>query len=169
MRLIDILREKGWKEEDVAHAVNTMYPGYFRGLSIRKKQHDLVYVAGLIIAFVVNVLVCIGLVPIFIVIPTAVLLPIIFIIGICFGFLFTKVIGQLWHATKAHHAAAGIVMAIVALSVMIFFLRELNLAVEATTEPIFVEHNILLISLVYVAAFLLPYIITIKNKYYSTK
>ncbi|MBW2986970.1 hypothetical protein KY336_00320 [Candidatus Woesearchaeota archaeon] len=169
MRLIDVLREKGWEEEDVAHAINTMYPGYFRGYSVRKKQHDLIYVAVLILAFVVNVLVCIGLVPIFMVTPTSILLPIIFIIGICFGLLFTKVVAQLWHVTKMHHAGAGLAMAGIALFVMVFFIRELNLAVRTVTEPVFVEHNLILIPLFYVIGFLLPYIFSIRNKYYPRK
>ncbi|MBD3259662.1 hypothetical protein GF371_03455 [Candidatus Woesearchaeota archaeon] len=169
MRLIDVLREKGWEEEDVAHAVNTMYPGYFRGFALRQKHHSLLYIAGLIIAFVVNVLVCIGLIPIFMVTPTEILLPIIFVIGLCFGFLFSKVVGQLWHMTKAHHTAAGIIMAVIASGVMLFFLRELNKAIEMTTEPVFIEQNLFLIPFIYVIAFLLPYIIIIKKKHYPIK
>jgi hypothetical protein len=169
MRLIDVLREKGWEEEDVAHAINVMYPGYFRGYSVRKKQHDFIYAAVLILAFVVNVLVIIGLVPIFMVTPTSILLPILFILGICFGLLFTKVVAQLWHVTRAHHAGAGLAMAAIALFVMVFFVRELNIAVRTTTEPVFVEQNLFLIPVFYIIGFLLPYILSIKGKYYPRK
>ena len=96
------------------------------------------------------------------------LYAVLIILGIVFGLLFELVIRSIEHLERKHHIILAFLIPIVALVNMFVVARlsndfKISLLIKNSTQP-------LVLSLVYAAAFVLPYIIyrfVLKIEYYS--
>ena len=63
-----------------------------------------------------------------------------------------------------HHIIAGLFLPILAIIVMFVVVRLSNNAALITGSSLFVEHNLFIIPILYVIAFTMPYLFTLRKK-----
>ena len=154
----ETLREKGWEEKDIKKAMDIIESrkvidksGSFEAMS------RAVYWTALIITIIGNFLIGVVLVPFLLGLAQIQLYIVIATLAIAFGFLFNLLINDIEHVDYKHHIVAGIfipMMAIITIYVVTSLTNDLS-RVTGLKNP----HNPLLVSVVYVAAFITPYII----------
>ena len=153
------LKEKGWTEEEINHAMSVMYgkePGtdkyqYKRGIN------PVLYWAGLIIAIVGNLMICVALIPFILVLNQTLSYIIISVLGMGFGGMFYFLLTDLERVNPTHHVVAGVFIPAIALITMYVMADIVNYV--ARTIGLNVTHNPIIISVIYVVSFTLPYAI----------
>jgi hypothetical protein len=148
------LKEKGWSEKEIIHAEEALN---------RSEKHDLhfskiVFWSALIVTIFGNFIVSLVLIPFLIVLNRFVLYAIVVLLAGSIGFLYKLLITDIGHLEKKHHIAASIFVPLIAIANivgMVFvsnkFIRDLN--VEN------VQHNPLIVALVFAGVLILPYIL----------
>ena len=152
------LRKKGWTDEDIYHAVKIIERG-------RKKKpkniiflDSMVYWVALLIALVGNFIISIILIPFMISMSGVKLYAIITIIGFAFGAFFDLLIRDIKKIQNKDVIIAGIFLPLLALinvNLMVTFSNYLQEVFKLST----VQHNPMVISVMYVIAFIIPYMI----------
>lgn len=156
------LMKKGWSEEEIKKAEQILE---------QAEAHDLffsqvVFWSALLVIIFANLLVSLILIPFLIFFNQWFLYLITFILGGTVGFLYNFLIMDIGHLEKKHHLLAGIlvpVLALINLIIMVIvsnqFIRELKIK----NSP----HNFVVVGLVFVIAFILPYLIDrFRGKHY---
>jgi hypothetical protein len=152
------LLEKGWSLEEVEKALDTVYRDEPKKEKHRKKMNRILYWSTLILVIVANTIVSIIMVPFLLVLSTFSLYFIIGILGLVLGSLFNLLIRDIEHVDPKHHVVAGVFLpaiAIVNIYIMVNFANRFNEALNISP----IHQNPIIVSLIYVIAFLLPYVI----------
>jgi len=152
------LLEKGWSKEEVEKALETLYREEPKKEKHRKKMNRILYWSTLILVIIANTIVSIVMVPFLLVLSHASLYFIVAVLGLTFGALFNLLIRDIEHVDPRHHVIAGIFLptiAIINIYVMVNFANRFNEALQISP----IHQNPIIVSAVYVIAFLLPYII----------
>lgn len=104
-----------------------------------------------------NLIISVVLVPILLVMSELFLYANILFIGLTFGFLLNSILQSIEKLDKKHHLIAGVLIPTIALINIFIFTRLSNQLIEILElkTPI---HNPLIIALLYVLAFTLPYL-----------
>jgi hypothetical protein len=156
--LRESLLEKGWKVEEVEKALDTLYRIEPKKEKHHKKMNRILYWSTLVLVIVANTVVSIVMVPFLLILSRLSLYFIISVLGLVFGALFNLLIRDIEHIDPRHHIIAGIFLpaiAIVNIYVMVNFANRFNEALNISP----VHQNPVIVSAVYVIAFLLPYVI----------
>ncbi len=154
------MREKGWSEEEIKNALNKVYSPEKeeKHIEYKKEMNKVVYWTTLLVLTVANFLVSIVLIPFLLVLKPYQLGMIVAVMGLVLGLLFNLVIRDVEHIETKHHVVAAIFIPSVAL-INVFVMVSIGNSLSQTLG-IAGHENPVLISLAYICAFLVPYIIS---------
>ena len=170
-RSVRRLKEKGWPEEDIKKTEEIIE---------RRRREDksrtyvsmnrMLYWSALIVIVLGNFAISMFLIPFLLVLKKIGLDIIIVTIAFAFGLLFNLLVMDIEHVEKKHHLFAVIMIPIIALVNFIIMVNVANSLGEAMNLPI-TRQNPYFISLIYVIAFVLPYLysLIIKKEYKEWK
>ncbi|MBU0459588.1 MAG: hypothetical protein KKH52_02130 [Nanoarchaeota archaeon] len=153
MKQIDLIK-KGWNQKDIKKAASIIDT---------PKHHDahfskIVFWSALIVIIFANLIVSLILIPFLIVLNQWVLYSIIILLAGMIGFLYNFLIMDIGHLGKKHHLLAGIIIPILAFSnilIMVFVSNRFIADLKVNNPP----HDLWIISIIFVVAFILPYLI----------
>ena len=97
------LRERGWSEVEITHAAGILDQA--KAQRPKERIHERLFWVLLFFAMAVIAAITAAVTPLFLVASTTVLLPVLMVAGVGFGFLFSTVMHDLDHLTARHHAA----------------------------------------------------------------
>ena len=166
--LIKRLEAKGWSKKDIIEAVDIIKNAKENKTKASLFLEKKIYWILLVIISVANFAIAVALIPILIALNGFVLYAIIIIIGVVFGLIFEIVIRSMEHLEKKHHIFLVLLIPSIAL-VNVFFMASMS----NTLSKILSLRNIqnqTIISLIYAASFVLPYIVyrfILKIEYYA--
>jgi|SRR3989338_4652430 len=126
---------------------------------IKKTMNKLVYWLALLVTIIGNLIISAALIPFLIVMKDVSLYVIIITLGIAFGLLFDLLLKDIENIDFRHHIIAGIFIpgiGIVNLYIITTLANRLIEILEVTN----VKQNPVIISVVYIIAFMLPFIIS---------
>ena len=159
------LQEKGWNDQEIIKAEAALD---------KEEHHDvffskIVFWSALVLIVFANLAVSLILIPFIIVLNAWVLYAIIVVLAGMLGFIYNFLITDIGHLGKKHHILAGIFVPLLALSNMIIMVLYSNRFI-ADLEVNNVVHNPWLLSIIFVIAFILPYILDrVINKFKKKK
>ncbi len=157
--LAERLRRKGWPEEEIEKTVRILQSGDAKKQQggVIKTMSPLLYWSALILTMIGNLIVSVVMVPFLVMLNGAELYFTIAILGGAFGMLFNLIINDIEHMDSEHHIVAGFfIPAIAAINVYII-VKLANVLSEVIS--INVKQNAIIISIIYVLAFMAPYVI----------
>jgi len=130
---------------------------------LRKKEdkeiltmNKLVYWLALLVTIIGNLIISAALIPFLIVLKDVQLYLIIVVLGIAFGLLFDLLLRDIKNIDFKHHVIAAIFIPGIAI-VNLFIITKLANRLIEMLNVVNVEHNPIIISIVYAVAFILPY------------
>ena len=126
---------------------------------IKKTMNKLVYWLALLVTIIGNLIISAALIPFLIVMKDVSLYVIIITLGIAFGLLFDLLLKDIENIDFRHHIIAGIFIpgiGIVNLYIITTLANRLIEILEVTN----VKQNPVIISVVYIIAFMLPFVIS---------
>ena len=126
---------------------------------IEKKMQCFVSWTGILLLIFTNFLGALLLVPFLLFFQGSAQYLIIIVFGICFGLLFNLMIHSIEHVEDKHHIIAGVAVPVFALLDVVGLFAILQNAVK--TFDMTITYNYTLIVVVFVCAFLIPYIVDI--------
>jgi len=153
------LGSKGWSREDLIKANNIFQSAQEKKHHMVKLLDEFIYWFVLIVAIIGNLIVSVVLVPFLLVFHAIFLYGIISVIALTFGFLFIVIIDDLKELERKEHIVAGVFipsLALVNVYFMVNFANHLNRTIRINE----VSHNPIIVSLVYVIAFTIPYVVS---------
>lgn len=157
------LAEKGWSEEDIAHAENVFratnkYSKYEKGVS------PVIYWMGLLLAIVGNLIIAVFFIPFFLMLSSVQLYIVIAVMGMLFGLMFNFLLRDIEHVDYQHHIIAGIFIPVLSLITITIVLRLTNVVASVMNLPL--HQDIWFVGFLYVFSFSAPYFV---YKYYDIK
>jgi len=165
MGLAERLKEKGWSDEEIARVIQTINES---DKNSPKNMHVILYWVSIILAIIGNFIICISLIPIFLVLSTLPLYLILGVVGLSFGALFNILIKDLGHVDPKHHIVGGIFLPVLAVIVMYVTVKLTN-SLALKSNGVFPLHNVIFIPIIYVIFFMSPFLLTYYKKYRETK
>ena len=153
--LRDKLREKGWKEDEIEHALSIMKPQEARSAVFVQGMNPVLYWSALIICIIGNFLIAVALIPFLLVLSSIQLYVVIAVLAISFGAMFNLLINTIEALDPAHHVIAGVfipALAVITIFVMVNVANRISFVLQ---NPI--HQNPVFVSIIYVVAFILPY------------
>lgn len=154
------LKEKGWTSEEILRAKRMMEEDDSRS----KLMNKWVYWIALIFAIVANFLVNVALIPVLITFDSLALFATLVLVGVSFGILFTLILKDIELVDPQHHVIAGIFLPILAGIVSYVTVRLSNQLAIAVHTDLLVTQSTLFVPIVYILAFTLPYLISVKRR-----
>ncbi len=150
---------KGWSEKEAADAHMVLYSEESKRkfLGMNQGMHVTHYWLTIVILCVLNLLITVILVPVLIVFKPAAVNVIVLTIGLVFGILFNFLIRDIEHVQTEHHIAAAAFIPLTAV-INIFIVTEVAQSLAIKLHIDITQHPAIL-SIVYVLAFLSPYIV----------
>lgn len=150
------LTEKGWKDDEIEHALSIMKPSESRTpKESLKSANPLMYWLTLVISIIGNFLIAVAIIPFLIVLSDIQLYFVIAILAISFGAMFNFLINTMERLDPSHHVVAGVfIPALAAITIFVM----VNVANRLSTffqSPII--HNPVWVAVLYVAFFSAPY------------
>jgi len=152
------LKKRGWAEHEIAEA---------KAIIKARKKHDksasivhanrMLFWTAFVVIIIGNLLISMFLVPFLIMLSKPGVNLIIVVLGVAFGLLFNFIITDIEHLTRKHHYIAGIVIPIIA--IINFFLITRFANKFGQTLGIGIIQDPYTISIVYVIAFIAPFIL----------
>lgn len=154
------MREKGWSEEDIKHAMEIMYSKEKEGKNViyTKNMNPIIYWLSLVIAIVGNFFISIILIPFLLVLSSYQLYFVIVVLAVTFGTTFNFLINAIEHIEPTHHIIAGVFIPAIAVITVFVIVNVSNRLSIVFQSPI--HQNPVLVSVLYVIAFILPFGIT---------
>ncbi|MFC1727872.1 hypothetical protein ACFLZ7_00200 [Nanoarchaeota archaeon] len=164
------LTEKGWSKEEIEKATQIMESPPEKGRAIfTKRMNPLLYWMTLIVAIVGNMVISVVLIPFLIAVQSIIALySIIALLGLAFGFLFSVLLTDIEHIDPKHHVIAGIFIPILAL-INIFIIVNITNTIDKVIFGAQIQGNAIIISGIYVLAFIGPYMFNKLSDIIETK
>ncbi|MBI2650205.1 hypothetical protein HYX04_02725 [Candidatus Woesearchaeota archaeon] len=166
--LVNRLEKKGWSKKEIIKAV-----GIIRNAK-QSKGKDIIFIEKriywilLAIIIAANFAISVALMPILMSLKGIFLYLVIITFGIVFGLLFELVIRSIEHLEKRHHQLLAVLIPLIALA-NAFVISKISNNLSNTLQLKNFQ-NPILISVIYAASFVLPYIIyrfVLKIEYYA--
>ncbi len=148
------LKEKGWSEQEIRKAEAALERSENYDLQFSK----IVFWSAIVVVVFANILIAGVLIPFLIALNQWVLYSAVIILGGTVGFLYNFLITDIGHLERKHHVWAGILVPLLALGNIITVVLLSNRFIQDAKIQN-VQHNPYLIGIVFVIAFILPYII----------
>lgn len=158
-KLKENLLNKGWKKEEVEKAMSTMSSQTEHSMEVELHMNRFIYWAALVVAVIGNLMLSVVLIPFLLVMTPFALYVTVVIIAIVFGLLFNLLINDIEELDYKHHIIAGIFIPFIALF-NIYMIVTLSNKVNALVDLTPLKQNPLPVGIVYVAAFMAPYVIS---------
>jgi hypothetical protein len=166
--LVERLKNRGWTDNDIQKAVSIIQQANNKKPKNIRFLDSIIYWSVLFVALIGNFVISIILIPFMLTIPGLRLIFIIFIIGFAFGAFFDLLIKDLRNINNKEVIVAGIFLPLLALinvSLMVEFSNYLQQKLGLLTG----QQNPFTISITYVLAFIMPYVIRIFIEYRHRK
>lgn len=161
---IKSLKRKGWSEEDIQKAEKIIEA---RRVSDKSRSiaysHRVLYWTVILVVIIGNFVISMLLVPFLLVLNKLALDVLVVVLGLAFGSLFNLLITDIAYISKRHHVIAGItipVMALLNISVMVHMANAINEVLRISA----MRGDPITISIIYVIAFMAPYLWTVLVK-----
>ena len=154
------LKQKGWTDEDIYKAVAIIEKGKQKKTSKSHIFDTIMYWLVLLVALIANFIISIILIPFLVAMHGVSLYTIIIIIGFAFGAFFDLLIRDIEKIQDKDIIIAGIFLPLLALInviLMVNFSNNLQKVMGLSN----IQHNPVIVSIAYVSAFILPYIIRV--------
>ncbi len=164
------LAEKGWTKAEIDKAALILHGKEDPGkIYFAKQMNPIVYWLTLIVAIVANMVVSVVLIPFLLTVKSAVTLYLIVaLLAISFGFFFNLLLTDMEHVDPRHHVIAGIF--IPALSIInIIIVINITSVLDTVLFGAQFKQNAVVIGLIYVVAFIIPYAFTQITSYMKVK
>ncbi len=154
------LAEKGWSKDEIFKAASILHGSEDPGkIYFQKQMNPAVYWMTLIIAIVANMIISVVLIPFLLAVENAVTLyMIIGLLALAFGFFFNLLLTDIENVDPKHHVIAGIFIPALALINIIIVINVTSVLDKVLLGEQF-RHSALIIAVVYVAAFIAPYLV----------
>jgi len=152
------LKERGWSEEDIKKTEEIIQKRYREDKSrSTPSMNRVLYWSAVVVIVLGNFIISMFLIPFLLVLRKLTLDIIIITIAFAFGLLFNLLVTDIEHIEKKHHI---IILIIVPFIALINFIVMVNIAdsLAATLKLPIARENPYFISIIYVAAFILPYL-----------
>lgn len=151
---------KGWQEEEAKKTMEMIHGEgkQEKHIEFRKEMNKTVYWATLLVLTVANFLISLVLIPFLLILKPLQIGIIVVVLGVIFGMLFNLVIRDIEHIQTHHHMIAAIFIPALAL-INVFVMVEISNSLAERIGTAGYE-NPIFIAVLYIAAFLLPYIIS---------
>ncbi|MBN2421758.1 hypothetical protein JXB41_00905 [Candidatus Woesearchaeota archaeon] len=158
------LEKKGWHEKHISHAIETF-------IKAEEKKHPMLVKLdrnlgwiALLVSIVINLVVAFALIPLYLTMPTILVIVCIFFFGTCFGLLIDIFIRETDYFLYHHYIIAGIFIPAVSIITVYYTLRLSNII--SVYFPAAKSHNLFIVVFTYMISFSLPHII---YKYFEIK
>ena len=149
------LAEKGWKEDEIEHALSIMKPSESKTVSFQQQANPLMYWLTLIISIIGNFLIAVAIIPFLIVLSDYQLYLVVGLIAISFGAMFNFLISTMEHLDPSHHVIAGVFIPALAAITIFVMVNVANRLSSFFQSPII--HNPVWVAVIYVIIFSAPY------------
>jgi len=152
------LKERGWKEEEIEHALSIMKPQEARSAIFVNRMNPVLYWSSLVICIIGNFLIAVALIPFLLVLSTMQLYFVIIILAISFGAMFNLLINTIEALDPSHHVIAGVfipALAVITIYVMVNVANRISFVLKSP-----IQQNPVIVSVAYVLAFIIPYAYT---------
>ena len=158
MTLEEGLRRKGWEEHEIGRVMDIMYTDHKREKHQRYSAHGnrVLYWTDLFILTIGNFMIAVILIPFLLALKSAALYLIVATLGFVFGILFAIMVRDIESIERKHHIFAAIyipVISVINLYTMVTVANNLTVLLK-----IGLNHNPLPVAIMYVVAFMLPYL-----------
>ena len=152
------LRKKGWTEKEINHAKSIL-----KKAKGHKHPHNNLLNEGLFwgilgLSIFAMVAITYWITPLFMYSKTAILIPIIILIGVAFGFLFRIIIKDLDHFKVHHHTLLIIAIPVAGI------LSSIAIFGSVIKSGVITQNNPYITSIIFILSFLAPYIHHLSNK-----
>jgi hypothetical protein len=152
------LLEKGWKEEEIEHALSVMGSAEAKILPPSVKSvNPLLYWLTLIISIIGNFLIAVAIIPFVIVLSDIQLYFVMALLAVSFGAMFNFLINTMEHLDPSHHVVAGVFIPALAAITVFVMVNVANRLSAFFKSPII--HNPVWVAVFYVVFFSAPYFI----------
>jgi len=152
------LIDKGWSDKDIKKTLDILNGGRRSKKSSQMRFLDsVIYWIVLFVSIVGNLVISVILIPFLVVMDDVQLYLIIIILAFSFGLLFNLLIRDIENLDKSDHILAGVFIPALAI-INIFIITRLA---NYLADILFIKNNFhdpVLISIVYVSAFIAPYL-----------
>jgi hypothetical protein len=128
----------------------------------RKEMNKIVYWMALLVLTIANLFVAIVLIPFLLALEPVPLYLIIMLLGLIIGMIFNHLIKDIEHLEKKHHIFAAIFIPLVGVIDIVIVVSIANKLAEILLLKM--KTDALTVSLVFVASFLFPYIVSAGKK-----
>ena len=152
------LLKKGFSKKDAKETIRIIQKAEEKKSPKIKFLDSIIYWVLLIVAIIGNMVISIILMPFLLAFKKIPLYTIIIILAAMFGFLFDQLINDIENLEKKHHIIAWIFIPSLAIINTYYMTSFTNHLTESLSLPLTLNSP-LLISIVYVFAFILPYIV----------
>lgn len=155
------LKERGWTDEEIAHAISIMRSEDQKGrrVLIAKRMNPVLYWMSLIVAIIGNFVISIVLIPFLLVLSSYQLYIIIAVLALAFGAMFNLLTHTIEHVDPAHHVVAGIFIPALAI-ITVFVMVSVATRISSIVFRSPIHESPIIVSVFYVLFFMLPYLIT---------
>lgn len=158
MKIEADLKRKGWSKEDISKAEKIINERVKKDKSgTLPYANRSVFWTMFFVIIIGNIIISILMIPFLLVLNLPFLDFIIIVLGLSFGFLFNFLITDIRHITFKHHLIAGIIIPLVAI-VNFFFMTTIANNLNDYLEVSNIRQNPYTISIIYMVAFILPYL-----------
>ncbi len=156
--LQDRLSKKGWSEKEISKAIAILDSAQEKKSAKTKFLDELLVWVSLFVAVAGNFVLSVVIVPFLIIMSGFSLYAAIFCFGSAFGMLFTIILRNMERLEAKMHVIAGLFIPVIGLINMYIITRMSNKLI-VLLELKTVEHDAILVSMVYIFAFIFPYLL----------
>lgn len=154
------LAEKGWSKAEILKAGSILHGKEDPGkIYFQKQMNPVVYWLTLIVAIVATMVISVVLIPFMLAIESAASLYLVVgLLALAFGFFFNLLLTDIEHVDPKHHVIAGVFIPALAVINIIIVINVTSVLDKVLLGESF-AHNALIIAVVYVVAFIAPYLV----------
>jgi len=164
------LEEKGWSKDEILKAAEILHGKEAQGkIYFQKEMNPIVYWLTLILAIVANMVISVVLVPFLLAVESALTLySIVALLALAFGFFFKLLLNDIENIDPQHHVIAGIFIPALAI-INIIIVINVTSVIDKVLFGVQFTQNAIAITVVYVFAFIAPYLVSKIVDYYQTR
>lgn len=169
---MDLIREKlvkkGWSQRDVEETIDILAAAEGKKSRFVGWLDDALIWISLLIAIVGNFLMSVVLVPFLLILSGGYLYAILLASGVAFGTLFTVILKAIEEMKTEKHIITGVFIPVFGL-INMYIIARLSNKLITVLQLKTSEHSPALVSMIYVFAFILPFLISQYGKVFSKK
>ncbi len=147
------LLEKGWNEKEIQRAQAILSDTQHHDVHFAK----IVFWTAIVVIIFANLMVSLVLIPFIIVFQSWALYLVVVLLAGSIGFLYNYLITDIGHLERHHHVLASIIIPIIALANMLITVMVSNRFMAELKIPN-TAHNPWIVSIVFMAAFIMPFL-----------